>query len=61
MTKNSTRSAHIADDELNMPARIVKREAITLATTDIFSLSGWILLALLALAWFTRPARPLGR
>jgi len=51
---NAEQISHSTSGALNMVAETINRQAVTLATADIFWLSGWIFLALLALVWFAR-------
>jgi len=47
---------HSHDGAMNLLANIINNQAVTLATTDIFWLSGWVFLALIALVWLAKPA-----
>jgi DHA2 family multidrug resistance protein len=47
---------HSYDGALGMLADTINNQAVTLATADIFWLSGWIFLALIVLVWFAKPA-----
>jgi DHA2 family multidrug resistance protein len=45
-----------AEAGLDLLSRLINRQAVMLATDDIFWLSGCIFMALIALLWFARPA-----
>jgi DHA2 family multidrug resistance protein len=36
-------------------ARSITKQAVMLATNDVFWISGWIFLGLMILVWFSRP------
>ncbi len=45
---------------LDMLSRVITKQAVMLATDDIFWISGCIFLALIAVLWFARPAHAAG-
>jgi DHA2 family multidrug resistance protein len=45
---------HSHDGALTMLAKTINTQAVTLATTDIFWLSGWVFLSLILLVWFAK-------
>lgn len=50
------RLTHSHAAALGMLANTIDNQAVTLATADIFWLSGWVFLALFILVWFAKPA-----
>ena len=53
---NADRFTHGYDGALGMLANTINNQAVTLATADIFWLSGWIFLAMILLVWFAKAA-----
>ena len=47
---------HSYDSAVAMLANTINNQAVTLATADIFWLSGWIFLALILVVWIAKPA-----
>jgi DHA2 family multidrug resistance protein len=47
---------HSREGALGMLANTINNQAVTMATADIFWLSGWVFLALIAVVWIAKPA-----
>jgi len=46
---------HSHEGALGMLANTINNQAVTIATADIFWLSGWVFLALIAVVWLAKP------
>jgi MFS transporter, DHA2 family, multidrug resistance protein len=53
---SARRLTHSYDGALDLLANTVNTQAVTLATTDIFWLSGWVFLGLIVLVWMAKAA-----